>query len=55
MDGLEAFEDPSALEEAAGLDAEEDASEDGLDLASELAEGLLPDSLLRAFFRSSEG
>lgn len=51
LDGLEAFEEPAALEEAGGVDAEEDVSEAAPDLAPDLS----PDSLLSAFFRSAEG
>ena len=66
MDPLEVSEDPPALEgelveEEEELVAEEevaeeaDVSEVAPPLASDPVEGFSPDSLLRAFFRASDG
>jgi hypothetical protein len=58
LEGAEALEDPSEPEEEAADELEE-LSEDALDFDSDVPEGLsedlAPDSLLSAFFLSSDG
>jgi hypothetical protein len=53
LGGLEAFEDSPALEEEE--EVEEDDPEAVSDLVSDALEALSPDSVLSAFFRSSDG
>jgi len=56
FDPLEVPDDPPEGELDAGEDGEEeDESEAVLDFASAAAEDFSPDSLLRAFFRASDG
>jgi len=57
FDPLEAPEDPPAVEEELddGADGDEDVPEASLGFASDPAEDFSPDSLLRAFFRASDG